>query len=304
MVHTYRKSITTFLSSKRSSMTSLKCFLWLSMALISVLPMMFTNNDPNNEDFLYLKHLFNTSDWSLFLFAFIVFLIIGVGSSIVSPFFVYYVLGKFKSGYLYSQQLVKKSNTTTVNVQSQTLFISHLTAIQGTVWILYGIYIGKIRINLTVSSDDSLYLLTFLKMILKVWLMLFIADFASYGYHRLSHEWRWFYRHIHSLHHENKYPNHSFYALQYGTAVDMFLSNVCFFCGFLLVENDLYTCALYGFVSTLYVSAGHSGLLLPYWLDFLLDSNYHSLHHQKYTVNFAEHFTLIDRLFGSFAEPR
>jgi lathosterol oxidase len=201
---------------------------------------------------------------------------------------------------------VQESNKyVSANVTRQTFGISCITAAQAFVWILYGVYVGQIKLNWTTVAGDSwdstYYVPSLLLSAAKVWLMLFLADFSSYGYHRLGHEWRWLYTNVHALHHEHKNPHHSFYALQYGTALDMILSNVCFFCGILWIPNDLYICTLYGFISTLYVSAGHSGLLLPGWLDFWFDSSYHSLHHQRYGCNFAEHFTIVDRLLGTYS---
>jgi lathosterol oxidase len=115
-------------------------------------------------------------------------------------------------------------------------------------------------------------------------------------------EWTWLYKVMHSVHHQYGQVEHSVFSLFYVHPVEMALSNVCFFCGILVFPTDLFSIFIFGSISSAFVGAGHSGLLLPAWLDRVLDPSFHQLHHSHYRCNYSEHFTIVDRLFGTYRE--
>lgn len=71
------------------------------------------------------------------------------------------------------------------------------------------------------------------------------------------------------------------WSLFYVHPLEMFLSNVCFFCGIFIFHTDLFTIMVFGCFSSTFVAAGHSGLKMPWWLEHLLDTSFHQLHHSR-----------------------
>lgn len=101
------------------------------------------------------------------------------------------------------------------------------------------------------------------------------------------------------MHHEHAEVEHAVFSLFYVNPVEMILSNICFFCGIYICKSDLITVMIFATCSTVLVCAGHSGLVLPL-LNVLVDPSFHRLHHSRNRCNYCEHFTIMDKLFGTY----
>lgn len=217
------------------------------------------------------------------------------------PFVEMAFLKLVKDGWLYSKsEREESSKAISRNLYLLSIFNIIETGAQGLLTIHLGMQLGQI------SSDifpvDPTNWTTWFRVIWQIWFMLLAADFANYFFHRWSHENRWFYQNFHSFHHESRFVQHATWSLFYVSCVEMFLSNVCFFCGIFVFKTDLFTVFVFGCLSSTLVSFGHSGILLPWWLEWIYDSSFHALHHSKYRCNFAEHFHFFDKLFGTYME--
>jgi sterol desaturase/sphingolipid hydroxylase (fatty acid hydroxylase superfamily) len=217
--------------------------------------------------------------------------------SFVIPYFVHLFVKYVLSGKpIYNNEtLLKKQeyNTPSLNVYTTCVLAAIATSIQGTFWICWGIYYGQISINQI--NVTPLWVITCITQVL---FMLVIADITSYCFHRLSHVNRFIYLTFHKLHHENRLPDNALLSLQYGGIIDFLLSNMCYFTGFFVFKTDLVIIGIYGLVSTIITSFGHSGMYF-YFFGKKVSSSFHAIHHLKYNVNYAEHFTFVDTFFGT-----
>lgn len=274
------------------------------LSLLSIFPLpvsyFFGCKSGQTEDWKWMVSSFHETPVQTVLFSIAIFVTIAAPASYLFPFLVQKLLDAIKVGSLVDQHK-SKQNKTSENVAQKCVRVSLMTSVQGVLWIILAMYTGNVSI--WGSKNVSIWR-TLFTCVWQCLFCLFLADLSSYGYHRLAHEWRWLYKTIHYLHHENKYPEHGFFALQYGTFVDMWLSNMCFFCPILYIQTNLAIVFLYGLVSSTLVAAGHSGVELPSYMEWLIDTKFHALHHSRFNVNYAEHLTITDRLFNSFEQQQ
>lgn len=219
----------------------------------------------------------------------------------IIPAIEFYLLNKIKKGRLVKNEIRKQQNK---HFSHHIAFISYYnifeTATQGLIHIYFGMWIEQIKPN--IWPDNPFSFATWFRVAWQVLFMLLCADVANYFFHRYSHENRWLYRYMHQLHHQYRQVEHSVYSLFYVHPVEMILSNICFFSGIFIFETDLFTCFLFGSISSILVAAGHSGIELDGLSNLLLDPKFHQLHHEKFNCNYAEHTYIMDRMFGTYRE--
>eukprot|EP00877_Chromochloris_zofingiensis_P009675 jgi/Chrzof1/4961/Cz15g06130.t1 len=128
----------------------------------------------------------------------------------------------------------------------------------------------------------------------------FISDVLTYFYHKACHDNKWLYNNMHYLHHEYMSPNGGS-ALMYVHPVDIFLSNVLTLAPMLMYPTYGVTVVIFGLYSLITTTAGHTGLEFENkFLQWLFDPQYHLEHHRLLRCNYAEHFTIMDRLMGTY----
>ncbi len=209
-------------------------------------------------------------------------LLISGAIAIALPFLFTVLLLKISDGSLHHDQ---RPNFLTKN-RKQIFFINlTMTVIQFSVVICSP--------NIQWTHNKSIY-----ETAVEVWLMLFLADLFNYFFHRLCHENRFLYKAIHYLHHEYVIPN-EIWSFWYVHPVEMFISNIVFAAPLLLWNTTFLAVCLYGSISILFTTVNHMALVIPPPFSWVIESHFHYLHHTDRRCNYAEHFTLIDRFFGT-----
>jgi len=218
------------------------------------------------------------------------------------PYLMLYVLHYYKQGWIVDTSIRNKHNVTynmTLSAKIHALSMVTLTAVQAILILMYCIHDEYITPELY-PPEYTLYTLG--ECIFQVTFHLVVGDFVGYINHRIHHENRWLYTHIHRIHHLNTEPDHPLYALFTIHPVEMFWSNMCIFAGFPLIQTKMYNILIFGCISSTFAGANHCSIILPKWLEFFIDPSFHHLHHQRMKVNYAEHFKFIDQLFGTAME--
>lgn len=138
-------------------------------------------------------------------------------------------------------------------------------------------------------------------------LFLLLFDFIYYFYHRLQHSWPWLWE-IHKLHHTDSDVN---ITTSYRTHIlerpiqALFISvPVVLFLGFHLT-GFLYVT----YIGMFFLYFGHTrldinlGPLTPVIVGPCFHRVHHSIRPEHVNRNFAQYFSFLDLLFGTFAKP-
>lgn len=123
-----------------------------------------------------------------------------------------------------------------------------------------------------------------------------VTDVVIYWAHRLYHRPRWF-RLIHRWHHRNPVPT----AL---TAFSMHPVEFLTYQSIMLVPLLWLPLSAAGVIVVLLSShiealIQHSGVRVFPWLPWMPSTFYHDDHHRYFHVNYGQHLTLWDRLYGT-----
>ena len=132
--------------------------------------------------------------------------------------------------------------------------------------------------------------------------LLVLVDALNWAFHRLCHENDWLYQRMHYVHHEYVVPD-GLRAFFYVHPVEMLISSAIFITPIVLVPWSVYTIYLYGSASIVLGAIGHAGVRLPGRFGDLFSPDVHARHHSDYRCNYAEHFTWVDRLLGTYLPP-
>lgn len=136
--------------------------------------------------------------------------------------------------------------------------------------------------------------------------IMFLTDFVQYWVHRAFHRIPWLW-HFHAVHHSAKSMDWmagarmhflEIFALRSMTVIPMFVLGFS--------DNAMHS---YIFLVYLYSTFVHANLnwRLPVFESFLVTPRFHHWHHgierEAIDVNFAVHFPLLDRMFGTYYLP-
>ncbi|MFN6208333.1 MAG: sterol desaturase family protein [Planctomycetota bacterium] len=136
--------------------------------------------------------------------------------------------------------------------------------------------------------------------------IMFLTDLVQYWVHRVFHRIPWLWK-FHAVH-------HSAQAMDWIAGSRMHLLEIIVLRGFTTLpmyvlgfaEGPLYTYILFVYLMSVFV---HSNLKLPFgWLQhWVVTPRFHHWHHgverEAIDVNFAVHFPVFDRLFGTYFFP-
>ncbi len=204
----------------------------------------------------------------------------------VLPFLYTLFLLKISTGTLYDND-DKRKNKLTNNPKQ--LFFTNLV-----ISIVPFAVIVQYAPNIQWTNERPLYITA-----IEVWVMLVLADIFNYMFHRLCHENRFLYKTIHYVHHEYIVPD-EIWSFWYEHPLETFLIDIVFALPFLLWETTFLAVCLYGSISILLGIVNHLALKIPPPYSWFINSRFHYVHHTAKQYNYAEHFTLVDRLFGTY----
>lgn len=144
-------------------------------------------------------------------------------------------------------------------------------------------------------------------LVLQFFEIMFVTDLVQYWFHRACHEIPWLWR-FHAVHHSARYMDwiagsrmHVFeiVLLRAFTTLPMYLM------GF--ASSALYAYIFFVYLSSVFV---HSNIRTDFgFLRFIFATpRFHHWHHgidnEAININYAVHFPLIDRLFGTYHFPK
>ncbi|XP_024988452.1 sphinganine C4-monooxygenase 1-like [Cynara cardunculus var. scolymus] len=132
-----------------------------------------------------------------------------------------------------------------------------------------------------------------------------VLDTWQYFMHRLMHQNKFLYRHIHSLHHRLVVP-YAFGALYNHPVEGLLLDTIGGALAFLLSGMSPWASIFFFSFATIKTVDDHCGLWLPgnpFHVFFRNNSAYHDVHHQLYGAkyNFSQPFFIMwDKILGTY----
>ncbi|KAK1154431.1 cholesterol 25-hydroxylase-like protein [Acipenser oxyrinchus oxyrinchus] len=146
-----------------------------------------------------------------------------------------------------------------------------------------------------------------LRFLSEVVLCLLLFDTMSFMFHVLIHRVPWLFMKVHSVHHEVQDP--FALAAQYSSYWEVLSLQ-----GFAISSAALLGCHPLSEITfhllNIWLSVeDHCGYDLPWGTHRLLPFNlfggapFHTIHHQRFRVNYAPYFTHWDRIFGTYMSP-
>lgn len=176
----------------------------------------------------------------------------------------------------------------------------------GSALLIVGGYLGY---RLTVSLDQ-LHIFTESKLSTIAYVSLFVLlqDFIYYFYHRLQHSW-WFLWGFHKLHHTDTDVNittsHRTHILEKPVQTLLIAAPVLLFLGY-HPAGLLYVTLLNLFF--LYLGHARVNLNLGWLSRLFVGPCFHRVHHsaspEHLNKNFAQFFSFLDLVFGTYARPQ
>jgi len=142
---------------------------------------------------------------------------------------------------------------------------------------------------------------------LRLFLLFFVLDFSMYCVHYAQHFNRWLYHKTHAHHHKIRSP--TILVALTGHFPDTFLLVLLpLHFTYCVVPCNALTLALFSFLSMVHLHCIHSEFVNP-WDDYLhffgLVNTYdHHVHHLRPQRNLAHFFTGIDKVFGTYTDPK
>jgi sterol desaturase/sphingolipid hydroxylase (fatty acid hydroxylase superfamily) len=151
---------------------------------------------------------------------------------------------------------------------------------------------------LTSWIDNSTTLDGILKDLFIVFWMVNLADLINWTTHYAQHRIKYLYRQFHYLHHLTINPN-SFSDSTRADIVDWIIATASGAISVVVFNQNLLRIGIYGLIIAGQAAGNHSGHYLPK-IPGIINSVEHWGHHLFQNVNYAENFTLIDRLMGTY----
>jgi len=133
-----------------------------------------------------------------------------------------------------------------------------------------------------------------------IWFIVF-ADICIYWIHRVEHTNAFLYKYFHKAHHSYIYvtpfASHAFHPID-GWAQ----SWPYVFFSFIFPFHNWINLFLLLFVNFWTINI-HDQLSLVQLNGLVNGAGHHDIHHRKFLFNYGEYFTIMDRLFGTYADP-
>jgi sterol desaturase/sphingolipid hydroxylase (fatty acid hydroxylase superfamily) len=131
-----------------------------------------------------------------------------------------------------------------------------------------------------------------------------VGDFASYVWHRLEHEYRWYARNIHFYHHADK-PPLSIWTAMVVHPVEGFTVFLTFHIYGIVFPIHPLTFAIAAFALTAVTMITHCGYRIPVYDWFFARAEDHDLHHsRREPTNISVVLSVCDRLFGTYQSAK
>jgi len=142
---------------------------------------------------------------------------------------------------------------------------------------------------------------------LRLFLLFLVLDFTMYVVHYAQHFNRWLYHNTHSHHHKIRSP--TILVALTGHFPDTFLLVLLpLHFTLTIIPCNALTLALFSFIAMVHLHCIHSEFVNPWdnYLQFfgLVNTYDHHVHHLRPRRNLAHFFTFIDKLFGTYTDPR
>lgn len=222
-----------------------------------------------------------------------------IGIKLISLFMIIYTINGFKK--LLLERLIYKNKNKIqpfkFNYISQLMY-SYIISIMNLVfigipYILLISYVSKYSDKIGISYEE---LPSFKYMCMMFYYNILINEILFYYSHRLLH-FKYFYKRIHKMHHEFKFPN-SFNAI-YCHPIEFLFSNlVPFTFGLFLFKIELYFELIWIICACIGTQEHHSGYRHNYIYSFDRNPNFHDAHH-KYSNSYFGTIGLLDYLHGT-----
>jgi sterol desaturase/sphingolipid hydroxylase (fatty acid hydroxylase superfamily) len=230
-----------------------------------------------------LKDLFFESPWHSFFFTFISF----TGLYFLFSFSTYYTSKHLHAKYRLHTEGYKKAQ---LSQEIQLSIVSILVFSLQSIFIQKGYSVGLLEIDWNIN----LFTLSPQVFVLFIW-----NEIHFYISHRLLHA-RWFFRHIHKVHHYSYHPSpFSIYSFHWAEA---FLLGTVIFLPLVIYPFQFLALLSLPLVSIFLNTLGHWNYdLFPHLkpASLLKFSYRHSMHHQKVKGNFGFSLPYFDKLFNT-----
>ena len=140
-------------------------------------------------------------------------------------------------------------------------------------------------------------------LLLQVAVFMIVGEVFAYWWHRLEHNSKFIFRHVHYLHHKGRQPLTVWtnYVLHPVEGLAFF---ICFNTALFVYGAHPLTFMVYSVASITPMVVTHSGydpIWYPTWIFACPTA--HDFHHAKHGVNFSVMMGLGDKLFGTYEAP-
>jgi len=174
------------------------------------------------------------------------------------------------------------------------VFLSHITVELPQIWFFHPIchFFGM----QTTVPFPPLW-----KMIFQILVFFVVEDGWHYWNHRLMHEWTWFYKNVHKIHHQYSAPFGL--AAEYASPIEVMVlgfGTVGVPVVWCVLTHDLHILTMYSWIVLRLFQAidAHSGYEFPWslhnWLPFWGGADFHDVHHEKFIGNYSSSFRWWD----------
>ncbi|MEQ1786577.1 MAG: sterol desaturase family protein [Acidimicrobiales bacterium] len=127
-----------------------------------------------------------------------------------------------------------------------------------------------------------------------------VGDFCSYWWHRIEHQYGWYAKRVHRVHHADR-PPLSIWTAMVVHPVEGFSVFVFFHAYGIVFQPHLFTFAVAAFAMTAVTMITHCGYRLPVYDRLFAHAAGHDLHHaNREPTNISVVLSLCDRLFGTY----
>ena len=127
-----------------------------------------------------------------------------------------------------------------------------------------------------------------------------VGDFCSYVWHRLEHHYKWYARHVHSVHHFDKPPLSIWTAMVVHPVEGLTVFTFFHLYG-LVADIHPFTFFIAAFSLTAVTMITHCGYRIPVYDRLFANAPGHDCHHSSRTpTNVSVVLTICDRMFGTY----